>query len=64
MLARILNSTIVEILTPVNGFSIQDCFHPSLLEGCIPLPEGAEVGWVQQEDGSWAPAAAPEAPAE
>lgn len=64
MLARISNNTIVEVLVPVDGFSIEDCFHPSILIGCIPLPEGAGVGWTQQEDGSWAAPVVPETPAE
>lgn len=53
MLARIHNNTIVEILIPVGGFAIENCFHPLLLAECIPVPDGANVGWVKQEDGSW-----------
>jgi hypothetical protein len=53
MLARISNKTIVEILMAVDGHAIEDCFHPSILAQCIPVPDGAEVGWTQQEDGSW-----------
>jgi len=53
MLAKIHNNTIVEILVAVGGHAIEDCFHPSIIAQCISIPEGAEVGWTKQEDGSW-----------
>ena len=61
MKARIVNGTVVEILTPISGFSIEQCFHPSILAQCVDLEHGMQVGWVKQEDGSFA---APEAPPE
>ena len=60
MLARIVNNTIVEILVAVGDHPIENCFHPLLLAECISVPDGADVGWVKQEDGSWV---APETPA-
>jgi hypothetical protein len=54
MKARIQNGIIVEFLKAVEGFQIYECFHPDILAQCIDIPEGAQVGWVQQEDGSWA----------
>ena len=62
MKARIVNDTIVEILVAVEGHDIKDCFHPQILATCIDVPEGANVGWLKQEDGTWA-APATEEPA-
>lgn len=62
MKARISNDTIVEILFAVGGHDIKDCFHPEILAQCIDVPEGASVGWVRQEDGTWAAPAVVEEP--
>lgn len=53
MKSRLVNNVIVEILVPFGGFKIEDCFHADLLNQCVDTPEGAEVGWVLQEDGSY-----------
>jgi hypothetical protein len=63
MKARIVNDTVVEILTPISGFSIEQCFHPSILAQCVDLEHGMQVGWVKQEDGSFAAPEEPSAPA-
>jgi hypothetical protein len=63
MKARIINSKIAEILVPVAGFSVEECFHSSILEQCTDVADDVQVGWVQQEDGSFA-APVVEAPAE
>ena len=60
MKARIANNIIVEILTPIPGFAIADCFHEDVLASCIDTPEGAQVGWIKNDQGEWvAPPAAP-----
>jgi hypothetical protein len=63
MKAQIINGKIAEILVPVAGFSLEECFHPSVLAQCTDVADEAQVGWVQQEDGSFA-APIVEAPAE
>lgn len=35
MKARIHNGVVVEILVPIPGFTIEDCFHPSILDLCV-----------------------------
>lgn len=67
MKAKIVNGKIAEILAPVDGFSVEDCFHPSVLVQCIDVADDAQVGWVQQEDGTFAAPVEPvveEAPVE
>jgi hypothetical protein len=44
MKARIVNDTVVEILTPIAGFRIEDCFHPDILAQCVDVTEGMQVG--------------------
>ena len=53
MKARIIDDTIVEILAPVPGFDITDCYHADVLAGCIDTPPGAAVGWHRDDQGQW-----------
>ena len=54
MKARIIDGKIAEIFTPVSGFSVEECFHPSVLGQSFDVADDVQVGWVQQEDGSFA----------
>lgn len=54
MKARIIDGKIAEILVPVAGFSVEECFHSSILAQCVDVADDVQVGWVQQEDGSFA----------
>lgn len=55
MRARIQNGVVIEIIHPVGGFAIEDCFHPEVLAGSVPCDADTQVGWVLQADGSLAP---------
>ena len=44
MKARIQNNIVVEILVPIAGFRIEDCFHPDILAQCVDVTEGMQVG--------------------
>jgi len=44
MKARIVNGTVAEILTPIAGYRIEDCFHPDILSQCVDVTEGMQVG--------------------
>lgn len=46
MKARIQNGIVVEILTPVEGHSLEACFHPDILAQCVDVTEGMKVGDV------------------
>lgn len=50
--ARVVNGTIVEILTAAPGHDLSDCFHPDVIAGLVEVPDDAECGWVVA-DGSW-----------
>lgn len=43
--ARIQDNMVVEIVKPVDGFSIQQCFHPDLLKNVISCPDEVQSGW-------------------
>lgn len=63
-LARIENNIIMEVLTPMAGFSVEQCFHPSLIAACEQVDDLAQYGWVRQEDGSFAAPVVETPPAE
>jgi hypothetical protein len=46
MKARIQNGFVVEILTPVAGFTIDQCFHADIIAQCVDVSEGMKVGDV------------------
>jgi hypothetical protein len=56
--ARIQNNTVAEILQPVPGFTIDQCFHPSIVAMCEYVVDSVQIGWVRQEDGTFADPAA------
>lgn len=47
---RVVDNVIVEIVEPINGFTIYESFHPLIVETLVPLPDLAEIGWVKQDD--------------
>lgn len=44
MKARVEDNVIIEVLTPIPGFSVEQCFHPLLLEKAIDVPDDLQVG--------------------
>lgn len=61
--ARIQNNVVAEILVPVDGFTIDQCFHPSIIATCEQVEDEVQANWVKQEDGSFvAPEVPPEEP--
>jgi len=43
MKARIFDGKIVELLIPVAGFSVEECFHSSILAQCVDVADDAQV---------------------
>lgn len=63
--ARIQGDTVTEMVKPVDGFSIQQCFHPDLLKNVISCPDEVQAGWsYDAETGVFAAPPAPEVPVE
>lgn len=44
MRARIVDGVVIEILRSVNGFAIEDCFHPDVLAGTVPCDGNTKIG--------------------
>lgn len=42
--ARIVNGKIAEILNPIPGFTLSECFHPDILSQCKQVADEAQVG--------------------
>jgi hypothetical protein len=43
--ARIQDNIVAEIVKPVDGFSIQQCFHPDLVKNIVYCPDEVQSGW-------------------
>jgi hypothetical protein len=52
--AKIVNNVVVEILKPIEGFALEDCFHPLILKDTVYVPDDVQVNWILQEDGTFA----------
>ena len=60
--ARIVENVVVEILRPITGFAIEDCFAAEFLDGCVPVGEQIQQGWVVTADGFAPPSQPPPSP--
>jgi hypothetical protein len=61
-MARIIDGVVGDVIVPIEGFRIEECFHPDLLAQYITVADDVQSGWIVTEDGIVAPE--PEAPAE
>lgn len=52
MRVRLVNQTVAEILNAVPGFSVEQCFHPSIIAASVETPIAVEQGWTIEEDGT------------
>ena len=62
--ARIQNHVVVEICNPPIGFTIDQCFHPSLVAQMVPCGDDIQAGWAYADGVFTAPAVIEPAPAE
>ena len=46
-------NTVAQILTPIDGFDLQDCFHKDVLKSAIEVPDYVSSGCTLQDDGTW-----------
>jgi hypothetical protein len=66
-MARITDGIVGDVIVPIDGFRIEDCFHPDLLAQYVSVDDDVQPGWIVTEDGIVAPDVPepePEAPAE
>jgi hypothetical protein len=61
-MARITDGIVGDVIVPVDGFRIEECFHPDVLALYVTVDGDVQPGWIVTEDGIVAPE--PEAPAE
>jgi hypothetical protein len=61
-MARITDGIVGDVIVPIDGFRIEECFHPDLLAQYVAVDGDVQPGWIVTEDGIVAPE--PEAPAE
>lgn len=61
MYARIHEGHVVEICVPIAGFTIEQCFHPTLVDQMIPCGSDVQAGWTYANGVFTAPPA-PEEP--
>lgn len=67
--ARIIDGVVSDFIAPLEGFTIEQCFHPDILAMYIQVDDEVQAGWVVTEDGIVDPNAPepepePEVPAE
>lgn len=56
--AVVRSGVIAEILVPVDGFPLEECFPASVLADTVEVPDTAEPGWVLSE-GEFVPPSGP-----
>ena len=52
-LARLVDAAIFEFIQPVPGFILEECFPADYLAALVPVPDDAQVGWIETA-GVWA----------
>ena len=50
--AKIKDNTVIDVLTAITGFKIEDCFHPEILVGAVPVENDVQIGWMLNSDGT------------
>lgn len=62
--ARIIDGVVSDFIAPLEGFTIEQCFHPDILSMYIPVDDEVQAGWIVTEDGIVDPNPPEEVPAE
>lgn len=44
--ARIQHGSVAEVCDPIAGFTIDQCFHPSLVAQMVPCGDDVQAGWA------------------
>jgi len=48
--ARIVENKVVEICMPIEGFTIDQCFHPNLIQQMVFCDDEVQVGWTYNDN--------------
>jgi hypothetical protein len=59
-MARIIDGIVGDVIVPLDGFRIEECFHPDLLAQYVAVNGDVQPGWIVTEDGFAAPEPEPE----
>lgn len=51
--AKVNNGVVDDIFVPQAGFTIEQSLHPAVAALFNQVPEEVQIGWLQQEDGSF-----------
>lgn len=62
--ARIIDGVVSDFIAPLEGFTIEQCFHPDILAMYIQVDDEVQAGWIVTEDGIVDPNPPEEVPAE
>lgn len=62
--ARIIDGVVTDFIAPLEGFTIEQCFHPDILAMYTPVDGAVQTGWVVTEDGIVDPNPPEETPVE
>ena len=62
--ARVHKGLVVEICVPIEGFTIEECFHVSLVDQMVACSDDVQPGWVYVDGIFTAPAVDEPAPVE
>lgn len=55
---------VIEVFTPPQGFTIDECFTPEIVAQFEPCPEEVGQNWIKNEDGTFSPPPPPPDPPE
>jgi hypothetical protein len=50
-MARITDGVVGDVIVPIEGFSIEECFHPDVLALYVTVADDVQPGWIVTEDG-------------
>jgi hypothetical protein len=59
-MARITDGVVGDVIVPIEGFTIEKCFHPDVLAQYVTVSDDVQSGWIVTEDGFAAPEPEPE----
>jgi len=50
-MARITDGVVGDVIVPLDGFTIEECFHPDVLAMYVTVADDVQPGWIVTEDG-------------